>query len=149
MSTRIYILRFPKETSNDPIIYQLVKQYDIEFNILKADILPQREGVMILELKGAKESVNKGIEFLKSLGVKVERLAASIHRDDKKCFQCGACTGICPVGALAIQRPEMLVVFDPEKCTGCSLCVPICPVRAMEVSLGAGTLAEVEEKTIV
>ncbi len=149
MSTRIYILRFPKETSNEPIIYQLVKNYDIEFNILKADILPQREGVMILELKGSKDSVNKALEFLKSFGVNVERLAASIHRDDEKCFQCGACTGICPVGALAIQRPEMLVVFDPDKCTGCSLCVPICPVRAMEVSLGAGTLAEVEEKTIV
>jgi L-aspartate semialdehyde sulfurtransferase ferredoxin len=149
VSTRIYILRFPKETSNDPIIYQLVKQYDMEFNILKADILPQREGVMILELEGAKESVNKGMDFLKSLGVKVERLAASIHRDDEKCFQCGACTGICPVGALAIQRPEMLVVFDPEKCTGCSLCVPVCPVRAMEVSLGPGILTEVEEKAIV
>lgn len=149
MSTRIYILRFPKETSNEPIIYQLVRNYDIEFNILKADILPQREGVMILELKGSKDSVNQALEFLKTFGVSVERLAASIHRDDEKCFQCGACTGICPVGALAIQRPEMLVVFDPDKCTGCSLCVPICPVRAMEVSLGAGTLAEVEEKTIV
>lgn len=149
MSTRIYILRFPKETSNQPIINQLVKQYDIEFNILKADILPQREGVMILELKGIKGSVNKGLEFLKSFGIRVERLAASIHRDDEKCFQCGACTGICPVGALAIKRPEMLVVFDAEKCTGCSLCVPVCPVRAMEVSLGPGTLAEVEEKTVV
>lgn len=149
MSTRIYILRFPKETSNQPIINQLVKQYDIEFNILKADILPQREGVMILELKGIKDSVNKGLEFLKSFGISVERLAASIRRDDEKCFQCGACTGICPVGALAIKRPEMLVVFDAEKCTGCSLCVPVCPVRAMEVSLGPGALAEVEEKTVV
>lgn len=145
MATRIYILRFPKETSNEPMIYQLVKQYDVEFNILKADILPQREGVMILELKGGREQVNKSLEFLESFGVKVERLAASIRRDDKKCFQCGACTGICPVGALSIHRPDMTVVFDPEKCTGCSLCVPICPVRAMEVSLGAGVLAEEEE----
>ena len=149
MATRIYILRFPKETSSEPMIYQLVKQYDIEFNILKADILPQREGVMILELKGVKDKVKKALDYLKSFGVQAERLAAAIRRDDEKCFQCGACTGICPVGALAIKRPEMEVVFDPEKCTGCSLCVPICPVRAMEVSPITSTFSEAEEKVVV
>ncbi len=149
MATRIYILRFPKETSSEPMIYQLVKQYDIEFNILKADILPQREGVMILELKGVKDKVKKALDYLKSFGVRAERLAASINRDDEKCFQCGACTGICPVGALAIKRPEMEVVFDPEKCTGCSLCVPICPVRAMEVSPVSSAFSEADEKVVV
>jgi L-aspartate semialdehyde sulfurtransferase ferredoxin len=134
--TQIYILRFPKDTSDRPFIYQLVKEYDIEFNILKADILLQREGVMILELKGSsKNNVKAGLDYLRSLGVQVERLAARIRRDDEKCFQCGACTGICPAGALFIRRPSMEVVFDPQKCTGCSLCVPVCPVRAMEVSL--------------
>ncbi len=136
MFTQIYILRFPKDTSDRPFIYQLVKEYDIEFNILKADILLQREGVMILELKGSsKNNVKAGLDYLRSLGVQVERLAARIRRDDEKCFQCGACTGICPAGALFIRRPSMEVVFDPQKCTGCSLCVPVCPVRAMEVSL--------------
>lgn len=149
MATRIYILRFPKETSSDPMIYQLVKKYDIEFNILKADILPQREGVMILELKGTKDKVKNALDYLKSFNVQVERLAAAINRDDEKCFQCGACTGICPVGALAIKRPEMEVVFDPEKCTGCSLCVPICPVRAMEVSPVSSAFAEEPEKVVV
>ncbi len=149
MATRIYILRFPKETSSEPMIYQLVKQYDIEFNILKADILPQREGVMILELKGVQEKVKQALDYLKSFGVQVERLAAAIRRDDDKCFQCGACTGICPVGALFIKRPEMEVIFDPEKCTGCSLCVPICPVRAMEVSPVTSTFSEAEEKVVV
>ena len=149
MATRIYILRFPKETSSEPMIYQLVKQYDVEFNILKADILPQREGVMILELKGTKDKVKSAIDYLKSFNVSVERLAAAINRDDEKCFQCGACTGICPVGALAIKRPEMEVIFDPEKCTGCSLCVPICPVRAMEVSPVSTAFAEEPEKVVV
>ena len=131
------------------MIYQLVKQYDIEFNILKADILPQREGVMILELKGVKDKVKKALDYLKSFGVQAERLAAAINRDDEKCFQCGACTGVCPVGALAIKRPEMEVIFDPEKCTGCSLCVPICPVRAMEVSPVSSAFSEAEEIVVV
>lgn len=136
MYNRIYILRFPKYTTDEPIIYHLVKQYDVEFNILKADILPQREGLMILGLKGTKANVEKGLAYLKERGVKVERLAASVRRDDEKCFQCGVCTGVCPVGALSLHRPDMAVLFDPDKCTGCSLCVPICPVRAMELSLG-------------
>ncbi|OQX04812.1 MAG: (Fe-S)-binding protein [Desulfobulbaceae bacterium A2] len=135
MDTRIYVLRFPKETIDQPIICQLVKRFDLEFNILKADILPLREGVMVLELKGGRESVSQGLAYLKSLGVRSERLAASIHRDDERCFQCGACTGICPVGALSLQRPGMEVLFDPERCTGCGLCVTVCPVRAMAVSL--------------
>lgn len=136
MYDHIYVLRFPKITCDKPMIYQLSKKYDVEFNILKADILPQREGMMILELKGPKAIVRSSVDFLKSFGVVVKRLAASIYRDDDKCFQCGACTGICPVDALSIDRQTMAVLFDPEKCTGCSLCVPVCPVRAMEVSLG-------------
>jgi len=134
MYTRIYFLRFPKETCDQPIIYQLVRLYDIEFNIRKADILPQREGIMIVELKGQRQNVQDALAYLKDLGVGVERLAGKVRRDEERCFQCGACTGICPVGALYIQRPEMAVIFDPEKCTGCGLCVTGCPVRAMEVS---------------
>jgi len=134
MSTGIYFLRYPKETSGQPIIYRLVKRYDVEFNILRADIRPQRDGIMVLELKGQKENVREALDYLKSLGVKAERLAGKVRRDDEKCFQCGACTGICPVGALYIQRPEMKILFDPDKCTACGLCVTGCPVRAMEVS---------------
>ena len=134
MYTRIYFLRYPKETSDQPIIYQLVKQYEVEFNILKADIRPQQDGIMILELKGTKKSVQDALNYLKNLGVKAERLATRVRRDDEKCFQCGACTGVCPVGALSIHRPDMAVSFNPEICTGCGLCVTACPVRAMEVS---------------
>lgn len=135
MYTRMYFLRFPKETCDQPIIYRLVRGYDVELNILKADILPLREGIMIIELKGMRENVKESLSYLKDLGVKVERLSGKIRRDDEKCFQCGSCTGICPVGALSIKRPEMAVLFDPEKCTGCGLCVTVCPVRAMTVSL--------------
>jgi ferredoxin len=134
MYTRIYFLRYPKETSNQPVIYNLVKRYDVEFNILKADIAPQKGAIMVLELKGQKENVIDALDYLKSLGVKAERIAGKVSRDDQKCFQCGACTGICPVGALYIRHPEMEVLFDPDKCTACGLCVPGCPVRAMRVS---------------
>lgn len=135
MNTRIYVLRFPKEVIDQPIICNLVKKFDIEFNILKATILMQQEGVMILEFSGHKANVKKGIKYLEDMGVTVQSLAGRIRRDDEKCYQCGACTGICPTGALHIVRPEMAVAFDPDKCTACGLCVAVCPARAMEVSL--------------
>ena len=135
MYTRIYVLRFPKDIVDQPIICQLVKQFDVEFNILRATILPRHEGVMILELRGHRENIRKGLTYLKGLDVTAESVAASIHRDDERCFQCGACTGICPTGALSLKRPEMAVVFDVAKCSGCGLCVTVCPVKAMAVSL--------------
>ncbi len=135
MSACIYILRFPKDTSDKPFIYELVKKYDVESNILKADILPHREGMMVLELRGTKANIRDGLDYLKGFGVQVERLAAEAKRDETKCFQCGSCTGVCPSGALYVRRSDMAVLFDPEKCTGCTLCVTLCPVRAMDISV--------------
>ncbi|HIJ89417.1 MAG: 4Fe-4S binding protein [Desulfobulbaceae bacterium] len=135
MNTRIYVLKFPKEVIDQPIISNLVRKYDLEFNILKATILLQQEGVMVLEIIGHKANVKKGIAYLNEMGVTVKSMAGNIRRDDDKCYQCGACTGICPTGALALHRPDMAVLFDEEKCTACGLCVSVCPARAMEVSL--------------
>lgn len=136
MYTRIYYFRFPKDTSDQPVIYHVIKKHDVEVNILRADILPQREGVMILELRGTKVNVKHALSYLEGLGVSIERLATRVRRDDERCFQCGACTGVCPVASLSIRREDMRVLFDPDKCTGCGQCVLICPVRAMEMSLG-------------
>ncbi|HEX9714651.1 MAG TPA: NIL domain-containing protein [Desulfurivibrionaceae bacterium] len=135
MNTRIYVLKFPKEVIDQPIISNLVKKYDLEFNILKATILLQQEGVMVLEFLGHKANVKKGIAYLNEMGVSVKSMAGNIRRDDEKCYQCGACTGVCPTGALSLHRPDMAVLFDEEKCTACGLCVSVCPARAMEVSL--------------
>lgn len=136
MYTRIYFFRFPKDTCDRPIIYHLIKENEVEVNILRADILPEREGVMILELKGARNNVKASLAYLEGLGVGIERLATRVRRDEQRCFQCGACTGICPVQALYVRRADMAVLFDPDRCTGCGQCVLICPVRAMELSLG-------------
>ena len=138
MYNRIFVLKFPKENIDQPIICTLVKEHEVEFNILKADINMQQEGLMVLELIGHKANVEEGLRYLTSVGVQVEKVAAGIRRDDEKCFECGACTGICPTGALSIRRPEMAVPFDPEKCSGCGLCVSVCPVRAMAVCLEQG-----------
>ena len=46
------VLRFPQRIVDRPIISSLVKDYDLEFNILKASITQDKEGLLVLELKG-------------------------------------------------------------------------------------------------
>lgn len=133
MYSKMLSLRFPKKIVNEPIAVNLVKKFDLSFNILKATIYPRKEGFMVLELSGHRKNFQRGIRYLKSLGIRVESIGQDIKRDEERCFQCGACTAVCPTGALSIKRPEMDVIFEGEKCSACELCVAACPPRAMEV----------------
>jgi ferredoxin len=133
MYTKVLVLRFPPEVTDKPLICDLSRKYDLLFNILKAKILPGREGLMVLELSGQKEQVREGLIFLKDLGIDVKYVEQEIRRDDDLCYQCGICTGICPTHALHMNWETMEVLFDPKKCTGCELCVAVCPVRAMKI----------------
>lgn len=140
MYAKILTLRFPKKIVNEPIAVNLVKKFDLSFNILKATIYPRKEGLMVLELSGHRKNFQRGVRYLKSLGIKVESIGHDIKRDDEKCFQCGACTAVCPTGSLYISRPDMEVIFDGDKCSGCELCVSACPARAMEVKFDRSLL---------
>lgn len=133
MYSRILILRFPATEAEKPIVCYLVKDYDLIFNILNAAVLPRKEGVMVLELSGTRKNFNSGVKYLKEQGVDVQNASQEIKRIKKKCTHCGACTAVCPTGALYIKRPEMLVEFDLKKCSICELCMPACPTRAMEI----------------
>jgi len=135
MHAEILALRFSREVVDQPIIYRLVKDYDLEFNLLKAAIDPRQEGVIVMELRGHPKNFRRGLKYLRNSGVKVKSVAREVGRNEELCYQCGTCTAVCPSGALSIKRPEMAVVFDPNKCSACELCCPVCPARAMEVRL--------------
>ncbi len=132
MYSKILVLRFPKTEVEKPIVCYLVKDYDLTFNILNAAVLPRKEGIMVLELSGTRKNFKEGVKYLKSQGVQVQNASQEVKRTKKKCTHCGACTAVCPTGALAVQRPEMLVDFNQKKCSVCELCLPACPSRAME-----------------
>lgn len=133
MYSKILSLRFPPTAVNEPISCNLVRKFDLTFNILKATIYPRKEGLVVMELSGHRKNFQKGIGYLKALGIKVESVGQDVKRDEEKCFQCGACTAVCPTGALSVQRPEMAVVFEKDKCSACELCVMACPAHAMGV----------------
>ncbi len=131
--TKKIVLRFPKRLVERPIVYRLVKDYDLEFNILKASITPEQEGLLVLELKGDQKEYDKGINFLVKGGVKIESLSQDVTRNEERCTSCGACITVCPAGAFELEPGTRLVIFNNEKCIACGLCIPACPPRAMEV----------------
>jgi len=132
VSKRI-VLHFPRRLVDRPIIYRLVKDYDLEFNILKASVTPEEEGLMVLGLKGEQEEYDKGINFLLKTGVRIESLSQDVTRNEERCTHCGVCIIICPYGAFELEPLTRHVTFDNEKCLACGLCIKACPPRAMEV----------------
>ncbi|SPF43761.1 4Fe-4S ferredoxin, iron-sulfur binding domain protein [Syntrophobacter sp. SbD1] len=134
MHSRRLVLRFPKEIVDQPIIINLVRDYNLDFNILKAQIFPRKEGLLVLELRGSADDFDSGVLYLEKAGVQVEPVGQGIRRNEDKCYHCGSCTAVCPTGALHVKRPEMEIEFESDRCSACELCVKTCPVRAMIVT---------------
>ncbi len=48
------------------------------------------------------------------------------------CIGCGACTAVCPVGAISIGADGKAEI-DQNKCVGCGACKETCPISAIDV----------------
>jgi ferredoxin len=132
VSKRI-VLHFPSRLVEQPIVYRLIKDYDLEFNIMKASIIPDEEGLIVLELRGEQADYDKGIEYLTKTGVRIQSLSQNVLRNEKRCTHCGACITICPTSAFELDPITRYVTFDGDKCIACGLCLKACPPRAMEL----------------
>jgi len=127
------VLRFPQRLVDRPIVSRLVRDYNLDFNILKASVTPEEEGLMVVELSGEQEDYDKGIKYLTTNGVKIQSLSQDVLRNEDRCTHCGACVTICPTRAFEVDPATRQVSFHDEKCVACGLCIKACPPRAMEV----------------
>ncbi len=131
--SRRVVLHFPRILVDQPIVYRLVKDYDLEFNILKASVTPKEEGLLVLELSGEQRDYEQGMQYLAGIGVGIQPLSQNVIRNEARCTHCGACITICPTGAFTLELPSRRVNFQAERCIACGLCIKPCPPRAMEV----------------
>lgn len=127
------VLHFPKNLVDKPIVYRLVKDFNLGFNILKAEVNPKEEGLLVLELKGKKENYKKAIEYLKGEGLAVQPLSRDISMDRDKCVDCTVCIPLCPTKALELDSKTAKVSFVKDKCIACGICVRACPYGAMNI----------------
>lgn len=129
------IMYFPPEKTDKPITYRLVKDYDLMFNILQAQIQPNKKGRLMAELEGTAENIEKGLLYLKEQGVQYRIFNKNIIWYEEKCVHCGACTAVCPSGALSMDKNEWQLMFDHSKCLICELCLKACPLNAIDVNI--------------
>ncbi len=71
MAKKMVKLIFPEELIKEPITFRMAKKFDVIPNIRRANVT-ETVGELILELEGEHENIEKGIEYLGKLGVKVE-----------------------------------------------------------------------------
>lgn len=135
MKKKKLVLSFPEKSVTKPITYKLVKEFDLEFNILRAEITPDVEGKMLIELKGTDEKINDAVEYLESSGITVQEAAKDIIIDKENCVDCGECTAVCITQALYLDAKTKKLIFKKDKCILCELCLDCCPVRAIKVNI--------------
>ena len=122
-------LTFSPNIVRKPIISNLVKNYDITFNILRADITP-KGGKMLIEISGTQQK--QAIDFMGKEGIHLNPINKVVKKDEEKCIDCGACISLCPVEAIK-PAEDWTIEVDDLKCIGCSFCTNSCPTRAIRV----------------
>lgn len=127
------VLTFPPNLIDQPISYNLIKNYDLMVNVLRGNITPREQGKLVVEMSGKKKNLDAGMAYLSGLGIEIQPLAQDIKWHEKKCIHCTFCVPICPSGALILNQEEMLVSFIKDKCIACELCIKVCPYKAVEI----------------
>jgi L-aspartate semialdehyde sulfurtransferase ferredoxin len=123
-------LKFSPSIVSKPVISDLIKSYDVSFNILRADITP-KGGKMLIEIRGSE--AEKGIEYMEKEGIQLTPIKKVVKKDEEKCVDCGECISLCPVEAITIN-PDWIVELDDQKCIGCGFCTSSCPTKAITIA---------------
>lgn len=132
MAKKKVIFSFPPRLISEPITYHLVRDYDLQVNIMRAVITPRERGRMVVEMVGDKEHIAQALEYLTDRGIEVDAVVQELHHFTEKCIHCTACTALCPTEALAVDSTTREVSFDPAKCILCESCIPACSYQAIE-----------------
>jgi hypothetical protein len=68
---------FEQQLIKEPLIYQLGKQFEIVTNIRRADVTADR-GWVILELDGELPEIERGLEWVRSKGVRIDPIEGDL-----------------------------------------------------------------------
>ena len=131
--TRRVVLRFPRSRVDQPIMCRLAREFNIDFNILKASVTPKEEGLLVVELSGTSVDYEKGLNYLAETDVEIQPLSQDVIRNETRCTHCGACVVMCPTEALTVDLQTRKVDFDDTKCIACGICYITCPDGVYEV----------------
>jgi L-aspartate semialdehyde sulfurtransferase ferredoxin len=125
-----YILRYPAESTNSPILSEAILKTGVLVNILTSDVEYSKE-MLAIAVVGPVGDDRRLVKYLRGRGVGVEELTGGIEKDEDRCVDCCACFGVCPTKAITIEERRMR--FDNGECIRCGACVEACPTRALRL----------------
>ena len=128
------LLTFPANKVEDPLVYHLVKDFDIKVNILNADITPGREGKLLVELKAPSDNMVRAEDYMLNLNIRINPAMKSILLREENCVHCGSCTAVCFSDALVLDSLTRKLIFSPDKCIACELCLKACPLSLFSLN---------------
>lgn len=130
------ILKYPETVVDTPVISNAIKKFDITVNLLKVEINPNTNGIVIMEMQAEKDDYKKALDYFEQFNITVKPLSKDITRHEKKCTHCSVCVAHCPTKALYVKdRKTMEIGFDPEKCVACENCIAVCSYKAMTLKI--------------
>ncbi len=130
-TTKKVLFYFPKSETEKPIVYRLVKDFDLLVNIFRAKVTPDEEGYLLLDLSGEDGDIARACDWIRSLGVEIREGIKGMRWDEEGCTSCGNCVTHCPTKALRVKdRSSMKIVFFPDDCIECMNCLAMCPYGA-------------------
>lgn len=72
-----YYLTYPKTLIREPLLYHLVKKFDLVFNIRGASV-SEEMGLVAVEFEGTKDQIERGLSWLRQSGVTVEPIEKNV-----------------------------------------------------------------------
>ncbi len=77
MATRKVMLKYPEHLIQEPVLFRMVRQFDVMPNIRRARVT-DTVGEIALELEGSPENLEKGVAYLREQGVQVEPIEGDV-----------------------------------------------------------------------
>lgn len=72
-----YYLSYPRALIREPILYHLVKMFDLVFNIRGASV-SEDMGLVAIEFEGSREQIERALAWLRQTGVTVEPIEKNV-----------------------------------------------------------------------
>ncbi|MCY4579643.1 MAG: NIL domain-containing protein [Chloroflexi bacterium] len=77
MAKRRVRFTFPEQLITEPLIYNLGRNFEIITNIRRANV-QERVGWVVLELEGAEDEIDRGLEWMTEAGVRVDPIIGDL-----------------------------------------------------------------------
>ncbi len=78
MKTQRLELTFPEKLIKRPVIYEMVRDFDVVPNIRRANV-DEKYGWIVMELSGEEEELERAFRFLQDLGIEIEYLESFVE----------------------------------------------------------------------